>query len=276
MGNICIIGPRASGKTTYLAGLCYYSEYGGSHSKYTVSPRGTESRELKEKAENTILNGLSFDPTNLEVQTVDDLACYSFTIEVKSGLFQPRSVIELNVRDYPGEIFENILYASESDSIHEEFINECLMSDIDGCLLLFTEWESNKDDFYSRLMSRFLEKIDEHGRLYNYRLAVVMSKCERGEIWPGRVDPETDLFGVYLKKTLKTLKKDIPKKNLRFFALSTFGVLGPYDPRPNRDDALGSGGRASTLREPSRWKPYNLIEPLCWLNKEGQRRDGQK
>ncbi len=39
-----------------------------------------------------------------------------------------------------------------------------------------------------------------------------MSKCERGEIWPGRVDPETDLFGVYLKKTLKTLKKDIPKK----------------------------------------------------------------
>ncbi len=53
-------------------------------------------------------------------------------------------------------------------------------------------------------------------------------------------------------------------------------MLGPYDPRPNRDDALGSGGRASTLREPSRWKPYNLIEPLCWLNKEGQRRDGQK
>ena len=272
MGNICIIGPRASGKTTYLAGLCYYSEYGGSHSKYTVSPRGTESRELKEKAENTILNGLSFDPTNLEVQTVDDLACYSFTIEVKSGLFQPRSVIELNVRDYPGEIFENILYASESDSIHEEFINECLMPDVVGCLLLFTEWESSKDDFYSKLIKRFLELMDEHGRIHNYRLAVVMSKCERGEIWPGRMDPETDLFGVYLKKTLKTLKKDIPKKNLRFFALSTFGVLGPYDPRPNRDDALGSGGRASTLREPSRWKPYNLIEPLCWLNKVRRRK----
>ena len=272
MGNICIIGPRASGKTTYLAGLCYYSEYGGSHSKYTVSPRGTESRELKEKAENTILNGLSFDPTNLEVQTVDDLACYSFTIEVKSGLFQPRSVIELNVRDYPGEIFENILYASESDSIHEEFINECLMPDVVGCLLLFTEWESSKDDFYSKLIRRFLELMDEHGRIHNYRLAVVMSKCERGEIWPGRMDPETDLFGVYLKKTLKTLKKDIPKQNLRFFALSTFGVLGDHDPRPNRDDALGSGGRASTLREPSRWKPYNLIEPLCWLNKVRRRK----
>jgi hypothetical protein len=276
MGNICIIGPRASGKTTYLAGLSYYSEYGGSHSKYTVSPIGDESRELKEKAEDTILNGLSFDPTNLQVQTVDDLTYYSFSIEVKSALFQPRSVIQLNVRDYPGEIFENILYASESDSIHEEFINECLMPDVVGCLLLFTEWESSKDDFYSKLIKRFLELMDEHGRIHNYRLAVVMSKCERGEIWPGRMDPETDLFGVYLKKTLKTLKKDIPKQNLRFFALSTFGVLGDHDPRPNRDDALGSGGRASTLREPSRWKPYNLIEPLCWLNKGGQRRDGQK
>ncbi|MDY7008931.1 MAG: hypothetical protein SWX82_34745 [Cyanobacteriota bacterium] len=267
MGNICIIGPRASGKTTYLAGLSYYSDYGGSSSKYTVSPLNDESRELKQQAKDTILNGLSLDGTGNYVHTVDDLIYYSFKIEVKGGLFQPRSVILLNVRDYPGEVFENILYASGADSIHEEFINECLISDVDGCLLLFTEWESSKDDFYSQLMSRFLEIMDEHSRLHNYRLAVVMSKCERGEIWPGRIDPETDLFGVYLKKTLKILKKRIPKENLGFFALSTFGVLGRYDPRPNRDDAFGSGGRASTLRAPDTWRPYNLIEPLCWLNK---------
>jgi hypothetical protein len=269
MGNICIIGPRASGKTTYLAGLCHYSEYAGSRSKYTVSPIGTESDKLKEKAEDTLLKRLSFDGTGNYVHTVDDLNYYCFKIEVKRGLFQPRSVpIILNVRDYPGEVFENILYASKTDSIHEEFINECLMSDVDGCLLLFTEWENSKDDFYSKLMSRFVKIMDEHRRLHNYRLAVVMSKCERGEIWPGRIDPETDLFRVYLKKTLNTLKKGIPKQNLRFFALSTFGVLGPNDPRPNRVDAWGSGGRASTLRESEgkSWKPYNLIEPLCWLN----------
>ncbi|ABG52430.1 conserved hypothetical protein [Trichodesmium erythraeum IMS101] len=271
MGNICIIGPKNSGKTTYLAGLSYYSDYGGSCSKYIVSPLNDESRELKQQAEDTILTGLSFDATGTYVQSVNDLNYYSFKIEVKRGLFKPKNIIILNVRDYPGEIFENILYASQTDSIHEEFINECLMPDVDGCLLLFTEWENSKDDFYSKLMSRFVEIMDEHGRLYNYRLAVVMSKCERGEIWPGRIDPETDLFRVYLKKTFKTLKKDIPKRNLRFFALSTFGVLGRYDPRPNRVDAVGSGGRASTLRksEGKSWKPYNLIEPLCWLNKEG-------
>lgn len=276
MGNICIIGPKSSGKTTYLAGLSYYSEYGDSDSKYIVAPLNDESRELKQQAKDTILKGLSFDATGTYVQSVDDLNYYSFKIEVKRGLFQPRSVIILNVRDYPGEVFENILYASQADSIHEEFINECLMPDVDGCLLLFTEWENSKDDFYSQLMSRFVEIMDGHGRLHNYRLAVVMSKCERGEIWPGRIDPETDLFRVYLKKTFKTLKKDIPKQNLRFFALSTFGVLGRYDPRPNRDDALGSGGRASTLREPDGWKPYNLIEPLCWLNKKEQKKERPK
>jgi hypothetical protein len=221
------------------------------------------------------LKGLSFDGTGNYVHTVDDLNYYSFKIEVKKGLFQPRSVIILNVRDYPGEVFENILYASAAVSVHEDFINECFMSDVDGCLLFFTEWESSKDDFYSQLMSRFLEIMDEHGRLHNYRLAVVMSKCERGEIWPGRIDPETDLFRVYLKKTLNTLKKGIPKQNLRFFALSTFGVLGHYDPRPNRDDARGSRGLASTLRAPIHWRPYNLIEPLCWLNREGQKRRGK-
>jgi hypothetical protein len=275
MGNICIIGPRASGKTTYLAGLSYYSQYTGPHDKYTVLPLNDESRELKYQAEDTLLKGLSFDGTGNYVHTVDDLNYYSFKIEVKKGLFQPRSVIILNVRDYPGEVFENILYASAAVSVHEDFINECFMSDVDGCLLFFTEWESSKDDFYSQLMSRFLEIMDEHGRLHNYRLAVVMSKCERGEIWPGRIDPETDLFRVYLKKTLNTLKKGIPKQNLRFFALSTFGVLGHYDPRPNRDDARGSRGLASTLRAPIHWRPYNLIEPLCWLNREGQKRRGK-
>ncbi|MGC9503160.1 hypothetical protein [Baaleninema sp.] len=269
MGNICIIGPRASGKTTYLAGLSYFDEYRGARSRYKIRPLNDDSRELTDKAENTILQGLSVDPTRLgdRIHTVDDLPYYSFQIEIQGGLFKPRSIVQLNVRDYPGEVFEKILHASEEDSIYEEFIDECLMDDVEGCLLLFTEWESSNDGFYSKLMNRFIEMMDERDRLNTYRLAVVMSKCERGEIWPGRLDPETDLFGVYLKKTLKTLKQRLPPQNLRFFAMSTFGVLGRYDPRPNRVDAYGSDGRASILRDPPRWKPYNLIEPLYWLNR---------
>ncbi|MEB3827019.1 hypothetical protein [Phormidium sp. CCY1219] len=268
MGNICIIGPRAAGKTTYLAGLTYFSEYRGDRTHYSIQPLNDDARNLATTAKETILQGLPVDPTRLgdRIHTVEDLPYYSFQITVKGKLFQPKTTIQLNLRDYPGEVFEKILHASEEDSIHAEFINECLMNDVSGCLLLFTEWESSTDDFYSDLMSRFFTMMDERSRLSNYRLAIVMSKCERGEIWPGRLDPENDLFGVYLKNTLKTIKQSIPKQNVRFYAMSTFGVLGRYDPRPNRTDALGSDGRASTLRDPPRWKPYNLIEPLCWLN----------
>jgi hypothetical protein len=269
MGNICIIGPRASGKTTYLAGLSYFNEYAGSRSSYKVQPLNDDACQLVEMAENTILQGSSIAPTRLgdRIHTVDDLPYYSFQIEIRKGLFKPPNVLQLNVRDYPGEVFEKILQANNEDAIYAEFIDECLMADVEGCLLLFTEWESSKDAFYSKLLNRFIAMMDEHDRLKNYRLAVAMSKCERGEIWPGRLDPETDLFGVYLKKTLKTLKGKLPPQNLRFFAMSTFGVLGRCDPRPNRIDDYGSGGRASVLRDSPRWKPYNLIEPLDWLHR---------
>lgn len=61
-----------------------------------------------------------------------------------------------------------------------------------------------------------------------------MSKCERGEIWPGRIEPEVDIFHQHLPGTTKLLQNRL-KNNVRFFAISTFGVLDKYnDPRPNR------------------------------------------
>lgn len=116
------------------------------------------------------------------------------------------------------------------------------MFDVDGCLLLFIEWENSKDDFYSKFMSCFVEIMDEYGCFYNYCLVVVMSKCEWGEIWLGCIDFEIDLFCVYLKKIFKIFKKDIFKWNLRFFVLLIFGVLGCYDLWLNCVDVVGSGG----------------------------------
>jgi hypothetical protein len=95
-----------------------------------------------------------------------------------------------------------------------------------------------------------------------------MSKCERGEIWPGRLDPEIDLFGVHLRETTKTLREKVIPQNLRFFALSTFGVLGKDNPRPNREDRMKGEEPASVIRQPNSWQPYNLIEPLYWLSKK--------
>ena len=169
------------------------------------------------------------------------------------------------MRDYPGEVFKELESVS-ADPLHEEFMNECLSKDTQGCLILLTEWRQGTDKFYKRVFKRFIDLMDKQERLHDLRLAVAMSKCERGELWPGRLDPENDLFAIHFPETLSFLKDNIPSKNLQFYAISTFGVLGNKDPRPNRKEELGKEGRYSVLRETDNWSPYGMISPLYWLS----------
>lgn len=267
MGNICVIGPRGSGKTTYLAALAYWPDKarsGGKVKKFNIQALNEDARELAAKAENIILEGASLEPTTTE-GGIDSLPYYSFKLEF-GQYFRFLSNINLAVRDYPGELFEE-LASGKSNQLYEDFIDECLMKDVSGCLILLTEWEKGTDRFYSRVLEKFTELMDSHERANDLRIAVAMSKCERGELWPGRLDPEIDLFDVHLPKTKATLRKHISPNNLQFYAISTFGVLRRNDPRPNRVDELGGEGRLSVLREPSHWRPYGMISPLYWLSK---------
>lgn len=270
-GNICIIGPMRSGKTTYLSALIYHGEHSKGRKKFRVIPKNPESQMLADQAQDILLKGAGFQST--ERKSVDELPLYSFVIETKNSWNASSKAFQLTARDYPGEFFEKIAKPSQSDSLQKDFINECF-TDVIGCLILLTGWEPGQDNFYNRVMKQFIILMDARGRSQDLKLAIVMSKCERGEIWPGRLDPETDLFGVHLKQTRKTLREGIIPQNLRFFALSTFGVLNSRtNPRPNREDRITKGDEpASVLREPQHWKPYNLIEPLYWLSQKPKAR----
>ena len=264
MGNIRVIGPRSSGKTTYLAALAYQPAKDSRKNKnFQIQSLNDDTRKLAEKAESIILEGASLEPSITQVRTIDDLAVYSFNIQIKKGFTKEK--FTLAVRDYPGEIFDELEYGS-SNPLHQEFIDECLTKDVSGCLILLTEWKEGTDKTYSRVIQRFIDLMNSHDRSNDFRLAVVMSKCERGELWPGRLEPEIDLFDVHLPKTKAILKNTIPSKNLHFSAVSTFGVLGRNNPRPNRIEEWGTDGRNSVLREPNRWQPYGLISPLYWLS----------
>ncbi|MEG3955906.1 TRAFAC clade GTPase domain-containing protein [Microcoleus sp. herbarium2] len=270
MGNICIIGPRDSGKTTYLAALAYKMRASKNSKKFNIQPLGDDSKDIAEKAENIICQGASFEPNKIGGMTkgVDDLPLYSFNIEIQNSWFTKPDSFQLNVRDYPGEIFEKIADSNQSDPICEEFIEECLRKDVIGCLILLTAWDRAADALYNKVMNRFIDLMDNRDRTKDFRLAVAMSKSERGELWSGRLDPETDLFRLHLPNTTDTLRNSrILSQNLvRFYAISTFGVLDKNDPRPNRIDERGKYGKASVLRHTKSWKPYNLIEPLHWLS----------
>jgi len=264
MGNIRIIGPRNSGKTTYLAALAYQPNKDKRKHKYLqVQALNDDTRLLADKAESIILQGASLEPSITHFRTIYDMPVYSFNIEIKH--FLRKENIMLVVRDYPGEIFDD-LENGTSNKLSKEFIDECLAQDVSGCLILLSEWKHGTDKSYSRILDQFIQLINRADRGKDLRLAVVMGKCERGELWPGRLDPEIDLFDIHLPETKSILKRGILHTNLHFYASSTFGVLGRNDPRPNRIEEWGTDGRNSVLREPERWRPYGLLSPLYWLS----------
>ena len=269
MGNIVILGPRSSGKTTYLAALAYWPQRLAGLNKrslFEVEPIGDDAKNLRDKAENIILGSASLDPTRIEEnQSVDDLPVYQFIVRAKRR-FKTAEDINLVVRDYAGEIFDE-LHTGNSTTQHQEFLEECLRKDVVGCLILLSNWSSADDHFYSKALDAFIQLMDTNGRIPDYRLAVAVSKCERGELWPGRLEPEVDLFGGHLRQTKHILQSRIPKKNLFFASISTFGVIKRNDPRPNRIDQPGGGNKVvSVLRKPTVWKPYSMISPLYWLS----------
>lgn len=265
MGNIYVIGPTGAGKTTYLAGLAYWPDR--TNSKFRITGITEDAKKIAAKAETIILNGASLEPTiidGVKIKSFYDLPLYSFQIDIKRQWWQMPEEINLAMRDYPGEIF-NELTTGVSNPLHQEFLEECLIKDVVGCLILFHKWEAGSDLFYAQVIERFINLMDERDRTQDLRLAVAMSKCERGEIWPGRLEPELDIFQLHLPRTTSILRRRIPYKNLQFYAISTFGVLHRNDPRPNRTDELGSPH--SVLREPLKWRPYGMISPLYWLSK---------
>ncbi len=267
MGNICVIGPRSSGKTTYLAGLAYWPDkqrQSNNSSSFEVQALGDDAKTLEAMAEDIICTGASLAPTDV-AGGIYNAPLYQYQIKIKH-LFKKPDYLDLVVRDYPGEIFDELADGS-SNPLHDEFINESLMKDVEGCLILVTEWTKETDKFYSRVLEKFTELIERAERINDLRLAVAMSKCERGELWSGRLDPEIDIFDLHLPRTKNTLQRKIPRHNLEFYAISTFGVLKRHDPRPNRIDIAGKDGRHAVLRKAELWQPYNMVAPLYWLSK---------
>jgi hypothetical protein len=264
MGNIAIIGARHTGKTTYLAGLVGSPKGSRRKKNYSVTPIGSDSSYLVEDADTIIAGGMQLEPTKIESVQQND---YGLVIDLKQG-FGKKERLQLQVKDFAGEIFDALGGLRPVTADLENFIRDyCLMKDYEGCLLLVSEWDTGKDLFYKRIVQEFIKRLDKHRPNKDFRVAVAMSKCERGELWAGRLEPEIDIFETYLPQTTAILRdeKKIPKENLKFYAISTFGVLGRNDPRPNRTNMLGKQVQ-SVLRDPPKWQPYNLIAPLYWLS----------
>lgn len=264
MSNIIITGPTASGKTTYLAALSCWQQI-ETDSGYKVRALNADAKSISDEAVNIIMEGETLLGTKLPVTGAIDLPVYAFQIEVPQLFGYRNQTLNFTIRDYAGELFDKILPRGASEE-HQEYWEEGLRGDVVGLFIMIPDWRPNYDRDYSQKLKGVLALVDAYDRSGNLRIALVLSKCERGEIWPGRSDPEFDIFACRLPMVRQVLLSSaVPRANLAFFASSTFGVRSRQDPRPNRKDLPGKKGMAATLKWTDCWQPYNLFAPLYWL-----------
>ena len=289
--KIYIIGPRASGKSTFLGALLSISDHSKNknHKRVNVNTISDDSDKLRSKIRDGWRVKKPLDPTNMR-GTVN--ADYEFSIKITTQL-SPDVNIRLSTKDYGGEFFQDVLLESSLLKSHYilPYIKECLMEASAWIVLLpdfclkdranqKQEVVKDVDGFYKKVFRKLLSEIPEKTSLFSQddrkkiqqnlkklQIAIVMSKCERGELWTRRKEPERDLFQVHLKNTRDFLRdtQKLSKKKLDFFALSSFGVLSSKDPRPNRinlGDKLQDGAMIKDFDE---WRPFGLINPLYWI-----------
>ena len=282
--NIYIIGPRSSGKTTFLGALLSITKYSQNinHRKVNVDTKGKTS-ELESQVRKSWETKKPLEPTNFPK---DSLQNYEFLITINPQ-YKPTE-IELKAKDYGGEFFQELLRTDLSTKV-KPYIKDCL-KDANGWIVLLPDFclkddingftvVENIDSFYRSVFHKLLSEFPKNDYIFSeeltkiennlkeIRIAFVMSKCERGELWTRRWEPERDLFQVHLKNTRDFLRNNLSlKKNqIAFFALSSFGVFSKNDPRPNRLN-LGSNFQDGAIIEDTQsWRPFGLVNPLYWI-----------
>lgn len=262
MTEIRLIGPRGTGKTTYLATLAAFP-----HKKQfpglAVDPIEEPAEDLVTKAENILKKGYPLEPSD---KGNEPWYRFNITIPPTKGLSHATK-FELNAVDYAGEIFEDIAKPHRWSEV-ESYVQDWLTAE--GWLIMLTDWEPENDvPLYKRAFERLWQEMTAHEKISptsaKLRIAVIMAKCERGELWPGRLEPGDDLFKIRLPETHHFLTTKLPPQRLQFFACSSFGVLGRRNPRPNRRIPSYGPDNAS-LRKPSVWHPYGILAPIYWLS----------
>jgi hypothetical protein len=283
--QIGFLGNNQTGKTTYLGAVLAQPDLYRSDCKgIEIKPMNDRAKDIQKMTINLLKDGQVFASTVIKsdydldinipkVKHYDDINVINkvrqlmtsskikhsnrikIVDKVKHLITPPRGVrLRLTIQDYPGESFNGTVSEEETKGYVKQWTK------LKGLAIFFSEWENGEDTaIYKPMVERILTSINskEYQKMH---IAFIFNKCERGEIWAGRLEPEEDLFEERLKETKKVIESGLPRDRYRYFAASAFGVLGKCDLRPNRirEDR-------DCLKEPNKWRPHGLISPLYWL-----------
>lgn len=262
-GQIMIIGPRASGKTTYLTVLSYLEKLGV---QKPVKKIKTYSDWHLREAESILKQGGRLGPTDLH-----QIFFEGIEIEISSPrlgsislpFFGKDERFALEGADSAGEYFEYFLTdPNRYNQDSENYIEKCISSI--GLLIIIDGLSpSSRDGDYLKSLEALREILSSHSH-QKYRIAIVLSKAEQPRIW----NSLKDIKG-YFRKLFPRSYEFLQEWNneddffIEYFACSAFGLIGNSF-SPNTLSDPGSP-ECATLRDPDSWNPFGLIAPLYWI-----------
>lgn len=267
--DIRIIGPRAAGKTVFIAALARYPNAKIDSPVIAVNPHDDDdSRQLIVMAQDILEQGSAFAPTPLK--DIDLLPKYTLSIELKPKFaIAKNSKIEVTCREYSGEIIKDLRGGSSGINV-SDYLDDCANNSL-GLLLLIDATSHQQEAEYAQAFEKLEIEINErlvaaNKPLENYRIAVVFSKTEQGEAWVFRHDIQK-FINLRFFKIHRILQKWSQKWGcpINYFFCSAFGTRGK-PARPNfKRQSRDQGGTYGVIANPAVWRPFGLVAPIYWL-----------
>jgi GTPase SAR1 family protein len=273
-GDIKIIGPRKSGKTTFMAALARWPNADVDSPIQSIDPYDESAGQLIGMAKDILEDGRELSGTDY-TDNANNSPTYTLLITLKPSLFKHPIAklkgqdirLQVSCREYSGELIKD-LRSNTSSQIMENYLNDCASA---GGLLLLIDGTSTSDREYAEAFENLQRGLNErlrleNGRLSNCRIAVVFTKCEQPSIWINRNDFRR-FASLKFPLTQKVLSNwgALWRCDVNYFFCSAFGTKG-IPPRPNfRLVNKDNEGVYGVIDKPSIWRPLGLIAPLYWL-----------
>ncbi|NJO65873.1 MAG: hypothetical protein HC836_49730 [Richelia sp. RM2_1_2] len=275
--DIRVIGPRASGKTAFIAALARYPNAKIDSPVISVDPHDDDSRKLIIMAQDILEKGSAFAPTPF-AEDMNLLPKYTLAIELKPKFaISKNTKLEITCREYSGEIIKDLRGGSSGINL-SNYLDDCANNTL-GLLLLIDATSHQQEAEYAQAFEKLEIELNErlvgaNKPLQNYRIAVVFSKTEQGEAWVFRHDLQ-QFINLRFFKTHKVLQKWAKKWgcSINYFFCSAFGTRGK-PARPNfKMRSRDEGGTYGVIANPAVWRPFGLVAPIYWLytGKDDQR-----
>ncbi|MEG3436424.1 hypothetical protein V0288_04770 [Pannus brasiliensis CCIBt3594] len=267
-----IIGPRRSGKTTYLSALAYWPNAKSDSPIEKVIHLDDDTAKLVGMAKDILESNAMLRATYLD-DDPDNLPSYNISIKMKPTFGGGGQWIHVTCKDFAGELFDKLRKGKTAET--ELYLEEC--ADALGLLILLDGTFFTEDDQYARGLETLKNQLkwrlkNKKKSLSDYRVAVVFNKAEQSQIWIHRHNIHK-FMKLKFKKTYQLIEgwgKEWPCP-VNYFFCSAFGmkpgITPDTPPKANVQVISRENGVTSGVIEEARvWRPLGLVAPIYWLH----------